>query len=77
MHASSASNIYDVERPVIVGGSGLTPRTKIQDTITQLVISFVGIRTVNGITFADVSFCRYNSLTEICGNGIDDNCNGM
>lgn len=57
-------------------GSAMITGSKLNDTITWLIISF---KTFNG-THAGVSFCQYSATYEkgdMCNDGLDNDCDGL
>ncbi len=88
---SNSTSIYDGYMPLLLGnglgnqpgqqcyGQGMPPGTSMNDTTTQLIISFSGL--ASGGTSAVASFCRYSMAAETgaaaCSDGLDNDCNGL
>ncbi len=58
VHIYNGSSLFDYWRPNLLGaaglGAGMNVGGKLNDTVTQLIISFVGVNA----THAQVRFCR-------------------
>ena len=73
-----AGNYLDYDQPnpsASCLGAGITLGSKLNDTITRLIISF---KSFNG-SHAGVSFCQYSAVYEMrdmCNDGLDNDCDG-
>ena len=76
---NSAGNYLDYYQPNSANnclGSAMMCGSKLNDTITWLIISF---KSFNG-SHAGVSFCQYsttNEMGDMCNDGIDNDCDGL
>jgi len=76
---NSAGNYLDYNQPnpsASCLGSAMRVGSKLNDTITRLIISF---KSFNG-SHASVSFCQYSAAYEmgdLCNDGLDNDCDGL
>eukprot|EP00798_Chlamydomonas_sp_ICE-L_P022008 gene22008-29067_t len=74
IHQFSGVSIYDYQKPILVGRSGVLLGSTFNDTNMGLVMKFVAADDKAGY----IELCHYDETYETnCADGIDNDCNGL